>query len=332
MMFKKLAVIGIVTILYLIVPIILPYNTNAKPSKFATTPILPISTTSSLSSTNLQVIGVLSSPGISFSGDWEQGLIGNGNWLGVQSVASDRFQRVTSPVRQGQYAARVEVRPGDDPLGLSTERAEVFRMTDINGNEIEENESSGIQYYAFSVRLDPNWQSPEPGSSGLWSIIFQLHGPDNLKASPSFSIHALDHFEMWLHSGDLDSPTNSLRWQKYPFSNSNLNRGKWVDIVVKIKFAKDFTGSVDVWRRDEGQGCFIQVLSVKDVPTLQYKSSLGGVGNHCWKHGLYRPSQTTITNILWLDGLTRGDTFDHVVQAAFPSEVCKEIYLPLVGF
>ena len=330
-MSRKTVLVSIIaTILCLISSEIPPYSTNAKSPKPSTSSTYVSPTPTLIPLTNFPVTEALSLSGVSFSGDWEQGLTGLGNWRAIQSVASDRFQRVTSPVRQGQYAARVEVRPGDDPLGLSTERAEALLMTDTNGNEIGENESSGIQYYAFSVRLDPDWQPPEPVSNGVWSMILQLHGPDSLGTSPSLSIHAFDHFEMWLHSGDLDSPTNSLRWKKYPFSNSSLNRGKWVDIVTRIKFAKGFTGSVDVWRRDEGQSCFSKVLSVKDVPTLQYKSSQGGVGNHYWKHGLYRPSQTRITNILWLDGLTRGDTFEDVVLAAYPSDICTRVYLPLV--
>jgi lysophospholipase L1-like esterase len=255
--------------------------------------------------------------GISFSGDWEAGLTGDGNWRLSQSIASDRFQRVTDPVRQGQYAARIEVRPGDDPINSSGERSEVAVMTDRNGQAINESESSGTQYYAFSVRLDPNWQMPETGESGTWAIIFQLHGPNELGTSPSFSVRVDEQLEISLHSGDLDSEESSIQWQSYPLSDGSLNRGEWIDLVFKIKFAKDFTGSVMVWRRNEDEHVFRQVLSLEDVPTLQYKSSEGSSGDHYWKFGLYRNEQTTITHILWLDGLTRGDSFDAVVRAAF---------------
>ena len=257
------------------------------------------------------------SPVISFSGDWEQGITGNGNWKGLQVVAADRFQRVTSPVRQGRYSARVEVRPGDGPINSSGERAEVLGMTDANGNQINENESSGTQYYAFSVRLDPNWQSPEADANGLWGIIFQLHGPDAYGASPSVSFLVTDHFYFLFHSGNLEDPLGRL-FQEYTLLDSSLNLGNWIDFILKIKFAKDFTGSVNVWRRNEGQANFTEVLSLSNVPTLQYKESEGPVVDHYWKHGFYRSKQTTITNILWLDGLTRGNTFDVVVSAAFP--------------
>ena len=97
----------------------------------------------------------------------------------------------------------------------------------------------------------------------------------------------------------------------------DLNPGKWVDLVIKIKFAKDFTGAVAVWRRDEGQANFKQVVSLENVPTLQYRSSQGPVCMHYWKHGLYRSKQISITNVLWLAGLTRGDSLADVVRASF---------------
>lgn len=256
---------------------------------------------------------------VSFSGGWENGITGNGNWIKVQQVASDRFQRVTNPVRQGQYSVRVEVRPGDDPISSSGERAEVVNMTDAGGNPIYENESSGTQYYAFSFRLDPTWKPPAKDVNGrAWALIFQLHGPDALGTSPSITVSIQKGIEIFIHAGNLDSPSGSVQNTFYPLSDSTLNIGKWVDLVLKIKFAKDFTGAVTVWRRNEGQANFLQVLDKTNIPTLQYKVSQGGVGNHYWKHGLYRSKQTgTITNILWLDGMTRGNTYNDVVCTAF---------------
>jgi hypothetical protein len=257
------------------------------------------------------------SAAVTFSGNWENGITGNGNWKYTQVVSNDRLQRVTSPVRQGTYSARVEVRPGDDPISSSGNRAEVLVMTKADGTAISETESSGTQYYAFSFRLDSTWQAPAADANGAWAIVFQLHGPDVLAASPSVDVSVQKKLAIGLHSGDLDSTTKSLRWKSYPLSDSSLNIGHWVDLVLKITFAKDFTGSVTVWRRNEGQSAFNQVLLVNNVPTLQYKSSLGSVGTHYWKHGFYCSKQTSITNILWLDGLVRGDTYDDVVNAAF---------------
>ena len=47
------------------------------------------------------------------SSDWEtSGFTGSGKWKSLQTAASYSFQRVTSPVRTGNYAVRVEVRSG----------------------------------------------------------------------------------------------------------------------------------------------------------------------------------------------------------------------------
>jgi hypothetical protein len=269
-----------------------------------------------------------SSPGISFSSDWKNGITGPGNWLALQAVASDRFQRVTGPFLHSRYAVRVEVRPGDDPIHASGERAEATVMTDVNGNRLYENESSGTQYFAFSVRLDSSWLAPQP--LGHWGSIFQLHGPDSIPVSPAFAISATDKFYVYMQSGDFDASPETPTYRYFELSKSNLNLGHWVDFVIRIKFAKDCTGSFDVWRRDEGEDEFTLVLSENNVPTLLYRSSLGSVGNHYWKYGYYRPKQTTITNILWLGGLARGATFDDVVLAAFPPKQSWSVYLPQV--
>jgi hypothetical protein len=255
--------------------------------------------------------------GISFYDNWEHGITAPGGWKDQQIVADDRFQRVASTSEDGPYAARIEVRPGD--INSSGERAEVVHMSDASGNPIDENESSGTQYYAFSIQLPTNWVPPADDVNGRhWGICLQLHGPNKLGTSPSFAVEATDTFHIDVNGGNLDSPSESLMYQSYPFSDGSLNLGHWVDFVIKIKFAKDFTGSIDVWRANEDQTQFTQVLSVNKIPTLQYKSSLGGVEDHYWKYGYYRANQTSVISILYLGPIARGTTFSGVVMTAFP--------------
>jgi hypothetical protein len=243
-------------------------------------------------------------PDISYSYGWETDM--SAAWGMVARVAPNRLQQVMDVVRSGRYSVRAEVRPGD--LVLSGMRAEVLTMIGENNESIFENESSGTQYYALSVRLHEKWTPPTMG------IFLQLHGPSHQPWPPVFSLQALDHFAVMLHSGNLDD-INHLDRMKYPLSKWQLNIGHWVDFVVKIKFAKDFTGGVDVWRRDEGETSFVSVLSLADIPTLQYILP-DGVQNHYWQHGLYHYPRT-FPNALWLDCLTRGTGFDAVVTKAF---------------
>nr|MBA3706030.1 heparin lyase I family protein [Bacteroidota bacterium] len=156
---------------------------------------------------------------VSYSSGWETGITGNGNWGITQMVASDRIQRVTSPVRKGQYAARVQVGPGDDPINSSGERSEVSGMKASNGNSIEENESSGTQYHAFSIRLDPTWKS----ISG-WAIVFQLHG--GLGTSPAFAVDIANNaFNIAMNSGDIETPSKYYNYKHHQFSDASLNIG-----------------------------------------------------------------------------------------------------------
>ena len=233
-------------------------------------------------------------------------------------MAADRFQRVTSPIRKGAYSARVEVRPGDDPINSGGERAEVVSMEDKNGNQINESESSGTQYYAMSIYLPSDWTPPLPDTHGLiWGLALQLHGPDVLDASPAFGLEVRNRFSLDMEVGDV---TRSNPYGFYEFSDGSLNLGHWTDFVIRIKYAKDATGSVDIWRRNEGATAFTNVLSVANTPTLQYSPNVNGgaIGNHYWKTGYYRDANS-VTNMLYLDGVTRGTSFDSVVAEAFPS-------------
>ncbi|BAO45311.1 hypothetical protein TBH_C2401 [Thiolapillus brandeum] len=272
--------------------------------------------------------GGVADPGgrLSFYCDWEKEMTGGRCWDELHTGGKGRFIRVTEPVRQGHHAVRVEVRPGDDPLhcGDCGERAEVSYMRDARGNRILEDERSGVKFYAFSLMLDKDWQTPEAAQDGLWGLVFQLHGPDELSASPSIALDVTgdaagnhEGFHINLHAGDLDDPRRSLQWKSFPLSDARLNRGHWVDFILKIRFAADFTGSVDVWRRDEGGDRFRHVLALGDVPTLQYRGSVnhGQVGSHYWQHGFYRPRQSHIVNVLWLDRVLRGSRLSDVLAA-----------------
>ncbi|WP_456445356.1 heparin lyase I family protein [Thiolapillus sp.] len=270
---------------------------------------------------------------LSFYCDWEQQITGGSCWDELYAAGEGRFVRVTDPVRQGRHAVRVEVRPGDDPLHCEGcgERSEVSNMRDQQGRVIMEDEHSGVKFYAFSIMLDAGWQTPEPEDDGLWGIVFQLHGPDELDASQSVALDVTgidregEGFNIILNGGDLDDPDNSLQSEAFPLSDPDLNKGHWVDFILKIRFASDFSGAVDVWRRNEGEEKFRHVLALRDVPTLQYRSSVnhGRVGPHNWQHGFYRPRQKHITNVLWLDRVLRGSRLADVMAAMNPSSRVK---------
>lgn len=240
----------------------------------------------------------------SFQGDWESGTVtggGNTNWISLQAVAADRITVINDGVRAGSYA-RVEVRPGDNPLACcyNTDRAEVSGMQNANGSQLFENLGSGTQRYSFSVKFDAGWQTIVDHGYGAWGVFLQLHGPDGMPPALAFS--ATDQIRFNMLAGDITKPTTI----GISAPLGELNSGHWIDFVFTTKFASDDTGFVNIMRRDEGQASFQEILNLTNTPTLQFDSRVnrGAVGDHYWKTGLYRNRQD-FTSVLYLDGMTR---------------------------
>ena len=240
----------------------------------------------------------------SFQGDWESGTVtgsGNTNWIWLEAVAADRFTLVNDGVRPGTYA-RVEVRSGDNPLACCahTDRAEVSGMQNANSTPLYENLSSGTQRYSFSVKFDAGWQTIVDNGAGAWGIFLQLHGPgDN---PPALAFSATDQIRFNTLGGDVSESANV----GINLANGSLNTGHWIDFILTTKFASDNTGFVNILRKDEGEASFQEVLNLSNIPTLQFDPGVNGgaVGDHYWKHGLYRNRQD-FTSVLYLDGMTR---------------------------
>lgn len=244
-----------------------------------------------------------------FYGDWESGEVtgsGHKNWKQLQAVAPDRITVISEGARQGRKAARFEVRSGDNPLDFcchKTERAEVLGIQDKNDNDVYENVDSGTQRYSFSVKFDESWQTIVDNGDGAWGIFLQLHGPDGPNATnPALAFSATDKIRLNMRTGDI--PTSEV--VEHELADGSLNKGKWIDFMLIIKFAKDNSGFVKLQRRNEGESKFTPVLDVEGIPTLQYDSNVdnGAIGKHYWKHGLYR-NQQKFTSVLYLDGLKR---------------------------
>ena len=251
----------------------------------------------------------------SFSINWKNGINGNGLYQDEQVVSSDRFLPVSCPVRTSSGCANVKVDPGDVLYG--GERSEVLIMTDKNGNGLIENSSSGTQYYALSIYVPSTWVPPPPNivggvGYGTWGIFFQLHGPDSLRVSPVFSLMAQDIFSIDVRGGNM---TTNHTNTKYYLSDGSIPKDKWIDFVIGIHFASDPSGSITIWRHDQGGALFVKVLALANIATLQY---IGGsaVGQHYWKTGYYR-SPSPYVNQFYLGPQARGTSAAVVAAYAF---------------
>lgn len=262
---------------------------------------------------------------VSFNGDWDRDPA-QGGWADIQVVDPAKLQKdPNTPTWHNRGAARVQVDFGDDPLNLGegTERAEVLAMQDSAGKQMHESEGSGTQYYAISYKFPADWAGTEIAGDGTsWSIVFQLHGPDKLGYSPAFALNAakttnagLQKYSVATNGGDRQT---GCCGPSYDFSDGGLiSLGQWTDFIIMMSFASTPTGHITIWRRDEGQAGFAQVVDVGNVATLQYNSQIDStVGAHYWKQGLYRGGVNR-TDVLWMGPTVRATSFEAAEMAAF---------------
>jgi hypothetical protein len=251
----------------------------------------------------------------SFVSDWTRSSLGNWRW--TQIMSANRLQPdLNVRTNHGLTPARVEVRPGDNPIGATGERSEVLMMKNATTDSLTENPNSGTQYFALSYFFPTTWSGTEiAGNPNSWSAVFQLHGPDDLSAPPSFALHVSDKFRISRLAGDLSTQRNVV----YELSDGGAVRlGEWVDFVVKIQLDSREAGAITVWRRNQGSPSFAQVLNVTNVATLQYRG--GSVGEHYWKQGLYRGAVPDRTDVLWMGPMARATSFLAAEKAAFGTQ------------
>ncbi|HYY32694.1 MAG TPA: polysaccharide lyase [Gaiellaceae bacterium] len=225
-----------------------------------------------------------------FSGDWETGdaTQWSVNQWNRNFPLSDQFRIVTDPVRQGRYAAKFIVRPGDKFGTTSGERSEVAY---VGANETQDD----AYWYGWSVLFPRDWTTP----SG-WAYFTQWHSRFPVPPPIAFNVKD-DRLFVYTNTGQLNANGVGTNKVGYQFAAS-LRRGEWNDFVVHIVWSAT-NGSIAVWHRAGGDP-FAKALEVSGIPTLQ--TSNGVISSNYLKLGLYRNADSTDTDALYQDGFHRG--------------------------
>jgi len=243
---------------------------------------------------------------ISFATDWTQNR--TGGWAGEQVMDRCRIQPDGFLTWHGQQAVRVEVQPNDDPLALNanSNRAEMLRMQDSKRVPIKENGNSGMQFYATSYYFPTTWQ----GQQLPWSAF----APTDCAAGDQNRCNSWSFVWQFYPLGGLSAAKTAMNGpQHYRFNGAQfpdgglIAIGKWTDFVFMVDWG---TGNYTVWRRDEGQVTFTQVLTgKKEIPP----------GRDIYvKQGLYRGGNVDgRTDVLWIGPTARGTSFSAVERQAF---------------
>jgi hypothetical protein len=239
-------------------------------------------------------------PEVTFLSDWPNQAIAGG-FDGIQAMDGCRYQLDASfHTWHGGPAVRVEVDPGDNPIPTSGERAEVLTMQDGQGNDFLESSASGLQFFATSYFFPSTWDGTFlQGDGDSWSAVMQFH--------PS----GADGYFAGIQAGRRDvAAPQTLYYSSGPTLSElgPIGLGQWVDLVFQMSFA---TGELHIYRRDQGQAKFAEVLAMTDTTMTSPSTTY-------FKQGLYRgPDVNGRTDVLWIGPSARGASFSAVEQAGF---------------
>jgi hypothetical protein len=229
-----------------------------------------------------------------WQGDFEDGSLGQ--WDSAQSMGQDRISVEQGLVRQGRYAARFQVRPGDVWGGVAGgERAEVLKGVE---------EAAGREsYWSWSTYFPASFVSDQRAG---FQMFTQWHSTSSTnKSGVTFQVVG-DRLAVRVAGGATPD-----RWQQYDLGP--LVRGSWQDFVVHVRWGSDQTGFLEVWR--DGQA----VVQHANAPNIGI-----GLGTYV-KQGFYRPSEP-YTTVVYHDGMRYGTTAADVT-APFTLSLVGKLHL-----
>jgi hypothetical protein len=220
-------------------------------------------------------------------GDFETGNLSQWDW-GLQAMEPSRATIVTAPHREGTYAARFEVRPGDNVSSTTGgERTELL----ISSPTTEAYEGQE-QFWAWSTYFPSDFDAPR----GSWNVFTQFH---HAGISGQSNIHFAvreprSRIELRVMGGDFEAPARK------DFVLALLTKGRWYDFVFHVKWSSHRSvGFVEVWVNRQ------RVVPKTSTPTLYEGQSV------YLKQGYYRAPYGG-TSVVYHDGMRRGSTFAEV--------------------
>jgi hypothetical protein len=252
---------------------------------------------------------------IVFNGNFETGDHSQWTW-GAQCAntgepSSGSIVRGTLSVQsevaaQGEFGARFELPASGEKTACETlAKRQVGVGTD--------------DYYGLMVRFPADWR--EPSSAGWGLSLAQLNFQNIWGAPVSLHAHA-DHVALVMQSGRCNSVETSKPGCTYSSGrNGNvapmvavpapLALEEWHQLIVRVRWATDSSGVIEVWHRLQGEESWNKTVSLDGYPTVQWTEKERPVkidGNSSDKIGAYRGG-ADLPLTVWHDGFVRTTTF-----------------------
>jgi hypothetical protein len=214
-------------------------------------------------------------------------------WHGVQAKSSGATI-VESPVREGRYAARFRVSPGDEAFGShGGDRAEsVLTQAQTDGYEGQE------QWWAWSIMFSPGFSSRADSD---WNYFTQFH---HTGSTGQVNVHFSANGQVMTFVVCNGVPQKS-RCRKWNIDPDRVN-SRWYDFVFHVRWSSSRKrGFVELWEN-----------GVSVVPFTRIATLYPGQGVYL-KQGIYRTPQPR-TSAIYVDGTRWGTGYPSVVDE-FPA-------------
>jgi Polysaccharide lyase len=204
-----------------------------------------------------------------------EGAVYLGGWYNSDHCCTYSVQQTTERVKAGSNALRIEVRNTDAPTN-GTIRSEVA----LNSDPLDQE-----KWYGFSMYLK-DWVDDNAGEN-----VFNWQ-PDNDAGAPSMSLRTT--------GGRFSYVTNNTGTLVNTDSTDigPVISNRWIDFVIRIRWATDNTGLLQVWMNGN------QVINKSAVKTVAGTSYFKiGINKYGWGT---QPS-SVIDRILYFDEVREGN-------------------------
>jgi Ca2+-binding RTX toxin-like protein len=166
---------------------------------------------------------------------------------------------------------RFEVRPDDfwAKGSPTSERSEIRGETVYAPGE--------TVHVSYGFMIEPGADNTATGRSGdgSWLVLAQFHADDWI-SQPAFAIEMIEErMAVVIRSGE----PGAGDYRELFLDTADIERGRYYDIDITVRFRNDDTGFIEVWR--DGQ------------KIVSYSGPIGYDNGVYWKYGIYRSEADT---------------------------------------